>query len=136
MSETHPIPVGAIGCYHAHVYFDAATRAAAERVRAGVSARFAVQLGRWREEPVGPHPRPMFQIAFDVGLFATLVPWLMLNREGLTVLIHPETDRPRDNHLVHAAWLGEVLPLNGAVLPETSGPPDAVVPNTTPTEAP
>ena len=43
----------------------------------------------------------------------------MLNRQGLIVLVHPETDRPRDDHLLHALWLGERLPLNGAILPET-----------------
>lgn len=54
-------------------------------------------------------------------MFQTLVPFLMLNRQGLTVLVHPESGRPRDDHLMHALWLGAVLALNGAVLPETDG---------------
>jgi aromatic ring-cleaving dioxygenase len=36
----------------------------------------------------------------------------------LTVLVHPETDRPRDDHLLHAIWLGEKLPLKADILPE------------------
>jgi DOPA 4,5-dioxygenase len=35
----------------------------------------------------------------------------MLNRDGLDVLLHPETgDDPLD-HTVYAAWLGDKLPL-------------------------
>ena len=60
----------------------------------------------------------MFQVAFAPAVFAQIMPWLMLNRAGLAVLVHPETGRPRDNHLLHAAWLGEVLRLDGSVLPE------------------
>jgi DOPA 4,5-dioxygenase len=63
----------------------------------------------------------MYQIAFETALFPLLVPFLMLNRQGLTVLVHPETNRPRDDHLLHALWLGAVLPLNGSILPETEG---------------
>jgi aromatic ring-cleaving dioxygenase len=39
------------------------------------------------------------------------VPWLMLNRDGLTVLLHPETGDDLTDHTAHAAWFGAVLPL-------------------------
>lgn len=112
-------PPEAITGYHAHVYYDpAATRARAERLRAEVAERFpAAVLGRWHDVPVGPHPGAMFQIAFPVELFPALIPWLMLNRRGLTVLVHPETDDPRADHLDHALWMGAVLPLDASVLP-------------------
>ena len=51
--------------------------------------------------------------------FPTLAPFVMLNRMGLTVLLHPESGRPRDDHTLHAAWMGEVLPLKTEVLRET-----------------
>ncbi len=111
--------IGAITSYHAHIYYDPATRDIAAQVREQVSDHFLVQMGRWRDEPVGPHVRAMYQIAFDVALFPKLVPWLMLNRQGLTILVHPNTDRPRDDHLVHALWMGEVLPIKPDVLRET-----------------
>lgn len=122
-----------IHSWHAHVYFDSpATRTVAERLRAEVARRFKVQLGRWREEPVGPHTAPMYQIAFDVELFGTLVPWLALERGGLSVLLHPNTLSPRDDHLVHALWLGTPLPLLEAPLPRRIEPHqhEAIVPNT------
>lgn len=106
--------------FHAHVYYrDATERARAAILRDAITTRFTVTMGRWHDVPVGPHPVPMYQVAFAPDLFAAIMPWLMLNRDGLTVLVHPETGRPRDDHLVHAAWLGAVLPLDGAVLPET-----------------
>ncbi|HET6184879.1 MAG TPA: DOPA 4,5-dioxygenase family protein [Acetobacteraceae bacterium] len=110
-----------IHAWHAHIYYDpAATRPVAEQVRAGIAARFpTAQLGRMHDVPVGPHPSAMFQVLFLPDLFPTLVPWLALNRGGLTVLVHPESGRPRDDHLHHALWLGAVLPLNGSILPET-----------------
>ena len=108
-----------IAAYHAHVYYrDEAERARAALLREALAARFPVQLGRWRDMPVGPHPAPMYQVAFAADVFPALVPWLMLSRDGLVVLVHPETGRPRADHLHHAAWLGTVLPLDGSVLPE------------------
>jgi aromatic ring-cleaving dioxygenase len=62
------------------------------------------------------------------------VPWLMLNRAGLDVLVHPNTLAPRDDHLRHALWLGRVLPLREDVLPLRIDAADEspVVPNTAP----
>ncbi|MBL8381198.1 MAG: 4,5-dioxygenase [Burkholderiales bacterium] len=123
----------AIASYHAHIYYDpATTREVAARMRENIAERFAVQLGRWHDVPVGPHPGAMYQVAFDVQVFARLVPWLMLNRAGLTVLVHPNTGRPRDDHLIHALWLGEKVALKGEALPESEPRADipAIVPNT------
>lgn len=130
MSDAAPIR-----SYHAHVYYDpAATRGTAEALRQRIGERFAVQLGRWHDVPVGPHTAAMYQVAFATEVFAGLVPWLMLNRSGLTVLVHPNTLAPRDDHLEHALWLGPPLPLKGEVLPLRTGAADEapVVPNTAP----
>ena len=99
--------------YHAHVYYDpATTRHIAERVREHIGAQFPqATLGRWHDALVGPHPQSMYQIAFPSEMLAAFVPWMMLNREGLTVLLHPETGNDRLDHTAHAAWFGAVLPL-------------------------
>ena len=109
MNVTEP---AAITGYHAHVYFEPASRSVAERVREELARRFEIQLGRWREEPVGPHPRAMFQVAFKPDQFASVVPWLMLNREGLSILVHPETGDDVGDHAERPLWLGERLALN------------------------
>jgi len=126
-------PAHSIVSWHAHVYFDpASTRSTAESVRTGVAQRFKVQLGRWHEVPIGPHTAAMYQIAFDVDVFAELVSWLALHREGLSVLVHPNTLAPRADHLIHALWLGPQLDLRVDMLPESIAAADEtpVVPNT------
>jgi DOPA 4,5-dioxygenase len=60
----------------------------------------------------------MYQVAFAPALFPTLVPFLALNREGLAVLVHPETGRQKADHLHHAMWMGAVLALDASVLPD------------------
>jgi aromatic ring-cleaving dioxygenase len=103
--------------YHVHVYYDAAkTRDKAERLRGRVAKAFPqAKLGRWHDELVGPHPQSMYQIAFPTDMLAAFVPWLMLNRDGLTILLHPETGDDLTDHTAHAAWFGAVLPLNVAI---------------------
>jgi aromatic ring-cleaving dioxygenase len=130
-------PVAEIASYHAHVYFEPESgRPDAEAVRAGVAERFAVRLGRWRDGPVGPHSKAMFQIAFEPALFPALVPWLMLNNRGLSILIHPNTTNPKRDHLDDALWIGAPLPLDGEVLPEEDEAELAGPPNTEPTLLP
>jgi aromatic ring-cleaving dioxygenase len=104
--------VGKVIGYHAHVYYDAQSRERAERVRASLGAAFNVRLGRWHDSPVGPHPTAMYQVAFAPDEFAKIVPWLMLNREDLNVLVHPETGDDLTDHTAHALWLGDKLELN------------------------
>ena len=87
-----------IRAYHAHVYYEPASRTGAELVRQGLAERFPVQLGRWHDRPVGPHSRGMYQVLFAIDQFARIVPWLMLNRRGLDVLVHPETGDDLADH--------------------------------------
>jgi aromatic ring-cleaving dioxygenase len=112
----------AIRGYHAHIYYDpAATKPAAERLREGISAAFPkATVGRWHDEAVGPHTVSMYQVAFAVEDFARLVPRLMLNRDGLDVLVHPLAGNAYDDHTVYAMWLGDKLPLRLDVLKRAS----------------
>jgi aromatic ring-cleaving dioxygenase len=111
-----------ISGYHAHIYYDpATTREAAARLREGLGAAFPqATLGNWHDEAVGPHTVAMYQVAFDIADFATLVPWLMLNRDELDVLVHPLAGNAYNDHTVYAMWLGEKLPLRLDVLRRVS----------------
>ncbi len=96
-----------IADYHAHVYYDAAEKDAAARLRAAAEARFAeAAFGRWHDNPVGPHPTGSYQIHFAPELFPEIVPWLALNRDGLTVFVHPNTGQDLEDHRDRAIWLG------------------------------
>jgi DOPA 4,5-dioxygenase len=124
-TEVRPGDPEVIKHYHAHVYYDpATTRERAARLRERVAATFPqATLGRWHDELVGPHLQSMYQIAFPPALLASFLPWLMLNRDGLTILLHPGTGNPYADHTAHAAWLGGTLPLRLDVLggaPQTS----------------
>jgi DOPA 4,5-dioxygenase len=102
--------------FHAHIYYIRNIRCR-RRVRAGLAAGgFNVQLGSWHDEPVGPHLDAMYQAVFAPEDFGTIVPWLMLHREGLSVLVHPSTGDAYGDHLEHALWLGEKLKLNERAL--------------------
>jgi aromatic ring-cleaving dioxygenase len=109
---TDPLDPARIEGYHAHVYYTPATRAAAERLRERIGAGFEVKLGRWHDHPVGPHPMSMYQVAFPVAELPRLLPWLMLNREGLDILVHPLTGDDYEDHARFALWLGEKLALD------------------------
>lgn len=102
-----------IALYHAHVYYDPGSRAEAAALREAIAAAFPdARLGSWHDQPVGPHPQAMYQVVFAADRLAAIMPWLMLNRGALTILIHPETGDAWADHARHAAWLGGILPLD------------------------
>lgn len=101
-----------ISAYHAHVYFDERTAEAATRLCEAVRDRFGAEMGRVHRKPVGPHPRWSCQLAFPSDGFREIVPWLMLNRSGLTVFVHPETGDHLADHRDHAIWMGEMPALD------------------------
>jgi aromatic ring-cleaving dioxygenase len=76
-------------------------------------------LGRWHDAPVGPHPQSMYQIAFPTTMLAPFLPWLMLNRDGLSILLHPGTGDAYADHTDHAVWFGGMLPPRLDVLRKT-----------------
>jgi aromatic ring-cleaving dioxygenase len=131
-----PRRLGEIASFHAHVYYDPATRADAERLRHWIGERFSVTLGRWHDDKVGPHDRPMYQVAFASDVFPTLVPWLMLNHGRLSILVHANTTNPRRDHLDDPIWIGPALAVHGEILPEESEKEEALPPNTSPVVEP
>ena len=105
-----------ISGYHAHVYFDAASIDQARDLSERCRDKFGVEMGRVHERPVGPHPMWSCQLAFGPDLFGEVVPWLALNRNGLTLFIHAETGDHVPDHTDHARWMGKMMPLDLSAL--------------------
>lgn len=78
--------------FHAHVCFDASTRPVAERVREALRRQFSVRLGALRDSH--------FEVDIEPQQFDLVVSWLMLNRDGLSIFVHPMTG---------SFWMGDAL---------------------------
>jgi aromatic ring-cleaving dioxygenase len=108
--------------YHAHIYYDPAkTRATAERVCAAIGEKFRVEIDGFRDGPVGPHPIANVLVVCKPEEFEHVVPFLMLHREGLDVLVHPLTEDAVEDHSSFAIWLGNPVPLLLHTLPRGRG---------------
>ena len=108
--------------YHAHVYYNADTKPLAARLRETIIGKFSVEPGGFSDEPRGPHPISQFNVIFQTEEFQNIVPWLMLNREGLDVLVHPLTESSYDDHSKNALWLGTPVPMKLDILRPTYRP--------------
>lgn len=100
-----------IESFHVHVYFDKATKDIARDLYQELVEQ-GFKPGRVHESPMGPHTKPMFYVPVSNEQFGTIVPFLMLNREGLSVLVHPVTGNEIADHTEHPLWMGEVLPID------------------------
>ena len=102
--------------YHAHVYYDAETKPAAAQLRATLIEKFVVEPGAFSDAPIGPHPISQFNVTFETPEFQNIVPWLMLNHDGLDVLVHPLTESSYDDHSKNALWIGTPVPMRLDIL--------------------
>jgi aromatic ring-cleaving dioxygenase len=127
-----PRPYTDIKSYHAHFYFDDDTYEKAALVRKWSAERFPVELGNWNLEPRGPHVTPSFYFGFTNDLLPIIVPWLQLNSLGLTILLHPNTDDPRADHLYYTLWVNRSQPVNAYNMPKQASV-EKIFPNTKPT---
>lgn len=102
--------------YHAHVYFDEATVEQARVLCEEAGKQFSVTVGRMHHRPIGPHRSWSCQLAFSRNEYADLLTWLALNRNGLTILIHPLSGSDLLDHTDYASWMGEPQALKLDVL--------------------
>jgi aromatic ring-cleaving dioxygenase len=102
--------------YHAHIYYDPNTKPKAAQLREVLLEKFKVEPGGFSDEPRGPHPISQFNVIFETSEFQDIVPWLMLNRDGLDVLVHPLTESSYDDHSKNAMWLGTPVSLKLDIL--------------------
>jgi DOPA 4,5-dioxygenase len=102
--------------YHAHIYCDENTVPVATQLRERLAETVRIETGKLIDGEVGPHPMMQIPVMFRTEVFQTVVPWLMLNRQGLNILIHPLTNDEFDDHTGNALWLGNPVWLKLDVL--------------------
>ncbi|CUI04434.1 DOPA 4,5-dioxygenase family protein [Massilia antarctica] len=102
--------------YHAHIYYDAASRPQALALRqrlldakqSGTIPELFL-VGELSDHAVGPHPLPEYEIHYSAAMLPAVI--ALLEASGLRALVHPLTDDDVADHTTLAHWIGEPLPL-------------------------
>jgi DOPA 4,5-dioxygenase len=101
--------------FHAHIYYTAEDRSAAEKLRDDFRANGEVLfVGRMTDRAVGPHPIPQYEVHFVEGSLPAVVS--AIEGSGLRALVHPLTDDDLADHTSLAQWIGEPVELEVSVL--------------------
>ena len=103
--------------YHAHIYYSAEQRPAAEALRdafvgltpAG-SDPHILFVGRMTNGKAGPHPIAQYEVHFLEASLAGVVS--AIEASGLRALVHPLTDNDMADHTSLAHWIGEPVELD------------------------
>jgi DOPA 4,5-dioxygenase len=99
--------------WHVHVYYDETSKTVAQSLRGDIETEFAgLAIGRMHDKPVGPHPEGSFQVLVPNDRMAEVASWFALNRQGLTVLLHPNTQDDLKDHRDYPIWYGTAPKLN------------------------
>jgi DOPA 4,5-dioxygenase len=107
--------------YHGHIYFTAAERSVAERLRRDFIRLTAADaepkilfVGRMTNGPAGPHPIPQYEIHFLKRSLNDVL--AMIRAAGVRALVHPLTDDDLADHTSLGTWIGEPIELDLSTL--------------------
>ncbi len=107
-----------IHSYHGHIYFTLREAALAAQVRENILKNLPqlTYAGQLIPMPIGPHPKPMFEIHIPASHINLAMATIDKLRKELSVLIHPVQADELEAHTNAARWLGEKLPLKLDIL--------------------
>ena len=100
--------------YHGHIYFSENEIELAAKVRENLAEALPqlTYVGKQITKPIGPHPKPMFEIHIPASEINEITRSIDEMRQGLAVLIHPVQENELEAHTIYAKWLGAKLPLD------------------------
>lgn len=98
--------------YHAHVYYGAETIERARKVCEAAVEQFGVGMGTMHQRPVGPHPDWSCLLTVPTEQIGEFLSWVVMNRDGLVIFIHPNTGEDLQDHRDRAIWVGTDRKLN------------------------
>ncbi len=97
--------------WHLHIYFPSAEIDKAHWLRARMAEKFRVAIYPVEDGAGGPHPLPNLEVQVSRDELPRILPWLVLNRQGLSVHVHPRSENLTGDHLDWALWLGAPVAL-------------------------
>ena len=98
--------------YHAHIYWtDQTSRSIALGLREPL-ASIGCDLGSVHDRSIGPHPLPMYQVAYDDAIRVNVEEFLRGNADQLSILLHDDTGNHVTDHTDGARWIGNPLSLD------------------------
>ena len=101
--------------FHAHIYYSAVERAAAEALRDDFAAKSDILfVGSMTDRGVGPHPIAQYEVHFLGKSRGDVI--AAITATGLRALVHPLTDDDLADHTTMAHWIGEPVALDVSVL--------------------
>ena len=96
--------------YHAHIYWhNDQQKTQALKLRENLQ-NLGCWLGQVMDQPIGPHPLPMYQANYSDENTAEVERFL--SKQDLTILLHEDTGNHIDDHTTGVRWIGEVLELD------------------------
>lgn len=101
-----------INDWHAHLYFPLGDGEKVKPLTERVHSEFGFSIGRIWDKPVGPHPVGSCQITVPPGKLDEFIPWLIENRRGVDIFLHPNTGNDLKDHTDHVIWVGKSYDLN------------------------
>ena len=96
--------------YHAHVYWSTPEQRATAIDTRNKLSDLNCGLGRVWDQPIGPHPLPMYQVNYCTTIQEPVE--ALLKSTGLTVLLHEDTGDDLRDHTEGTRWLGQELKLD------------------------
>ena len=98
--------------YHVHVYWtDHKQKEQALRIR-NLLNELDCDLGRVMDQPIGPHPLPMYQANYTSDNQNAVERMLEEEHGDLSILLHEDTGDDLHDHTEGVRWLGEPLNLD------------------------
>lgn len=95
-----------IAGFHFHVYYSDDTKEVARKLFD------CFPNAHWYDRPTGPHTEPMFVVETNASHMDAVYKFMILNRNGLSVLIHPLTQNEYEDHTTSVGWLGNPVLLD------------------------
>ena len=91
--------------------------------RVNLFSFFANRLVR----PFSPHTIGSWGVYIPLEQFTETVSFISMYHGNLTILVHPNSARPKIDHLVNGFWIKTILPLDGTTSRSFSRPPLSLI---------